>query len=262
MKEYIKTYQVKGYETNRYGQTTIESICNYLQEMAMLHADVLEFGIGFIIKESMTWVLTRVELHINDYPIIGEYITIKTYPSATDRYYAYRDFIIYNAKEEIIAQSTTTWMMINLKNMAPTLISEKFKHFSKDKEPFIDINNIEKLKSPDKEQIINKIDFHVRRSDLDINQHVNNTKFVSWINEVFPENVYTDKMINKFIIEFRKECNYKDTVSSSVSFEKNIEAEIYNHVIYKNDESKHVCIAKSYVIEKPMRVSAYVMEKE
>lgn len=258
MKEYKKTYQIKVYETNRYGQTTIESICNYLQEMAMLHADVLEFGINLMIKQDMTWVLTRLELHISDYPLLGENITIKTYPSATDRYYAYRDFIIYNDKEEIVAQCTTTWLLINLKTMAPIIIPKKFEHFVKNKTPFIDINSIEKLKIPSMDNIISKADFHVRRSDLDINQHVNNAKFVSWINEIFPEDVYRNKMINKFIIEFRKECGYKDTVTSLASSEKEMESDVYEHVIYKNNENKPICLAKSYVVEQSMRVSAYV----
>ena len=46
-------------------------------------------------------------------PLLGETISIKTYPAGFDKVFTYRDYHIYSAKNELIAQSASTWLLIN-----------------------------------------------------------------------------------------------------------------------------------------------------
>ena len=55
--------------------------------------------------------------------------------------------------------------------------------------------------------------FDVRLHDLDINQHVNNVKYIEWALESIPLNIWNAKMISSLEITFRSETRYGESVT-------------------------------------------------
>uniref|UniRef100_A0A251V485 Putative acyl-ACP thioesterase, HotDog domain protein n=1 Tax=Helianthus annuus TaxID=4232 RepID=A0A251V485_HELAN len=53
-------------------------------------------------------------------------------------------------------------------------------------------------------------------SDLDVNQHVNNVKYVGWILESAPKHVVEDYELASITLEYRREC-MKDSVLQSLT---------------------------------------------
>ena len=54
----------------------------------------------------------------------------------------------------------------------------------------------------------------MRRSDLDMNEHVNNASYLKWLLEDVPEGVQDDMRVAGVDIEFRAEARYGDDVIS------------------------------------------------
>ena len=54
----------------------------------------------------------------------------------------------------------------------------------------------------------------VRRSDMDMNGHVNNVVFTEWILEAVPQKMYDDWDLTELEIEFLNECNYGEEVDA------------------------------------------------
>ena len=54
----------------------------------------------------------------------------------------------------------------------------------------------------------------VRRSDLDMNQHVNNVVYTEWLLESVPEHYWSDYQLKELILEFRNECHLGDNVDA------------------------------------------------
>ena len=55
--------------------------------------------------------------------------------------------------------------------------------------------------------------FKVRYTDIDSNQHVNNTKYVDWAIETLPEEIVNNYSLDEIKVTFEKECKYGDTVN-------------------------------------------------
>ncbi len=62
------------------------------------------------------------------------------------------------------------------------------------------------------ERIDSEKNFQVRNSDLDMNHHVNNTKYLEWMIETIPENM--NKKISEVDIIFLREGLYQDKIRS------------------------------------------------
>jgi acyl-ACP thioesterase len=57
--------------------------------------------------------------------------------------------------------------------------------------------------------------FSVRRSDLDLNQHVNNVRYVEWALEAAPDALDEHHRPHRLDVQFRAESVYGDTVRSA-----------------------------------------------
>lgn len=76
-------FQIRSYEIDPSGKITIQSICNYLQEIASNHAYELVVSVHTLFKQKLTWVLSRLHLQMKEYLRWSEKIIIETWPVET-----------------------------------------------------------------------------------------------------------------------------------------------------------------------------------
>ncbi|KAJ3688572.1 hypothetical protein LUZ61_017736 [Rhynchospora tenuis] len=62
-----------------------------------------------------------------------------------------------------------------------------------------------------------------RRADMDMNKHVNNVTYYSWLLQSIPQDIVETHELEAITIEFRQECHYGDSVDSLASNEVEVE---------------------------------------
>ena len=75
--------------------------------------------------------------------------------------------------------------------------------------------------------------FDVRLSDLDINQHVNNVKYIEWALETVPLDTWRTKILSELEVSFRSETKYGECIIIK-SEEK--EGVFRHHVLSEGDQ--------------------------
>ena len=135
----------------------------------------------WLLSNQRTWMLSRLKVKMYSYPRVGEDIIIKTWPSGAERLFLLRDFLIMNKDGEVLGVAVSNWVFMNLETRRPV-------HPSSGEIPFIPENperaieeNPGKVKASENSEEI--ISFQVRYNDLDMNNHVNNVKYLEWILE-------------------------------------------------------------------------------
>ena len=203
-------FKIRSYEMDAQGKATVQTICNYLQEIAGLHAAALGVSVTDLIRNKMTWVLSRLHLIIDRYPEWNADVHVETWPSGAKGLYATRDFTISDAGNNVIGVATSSWMIVDLVKQKPIELPE-FVHAIRlpDKKRAID-DPFKKLHGP--KQVDFEKQFNVRRSDLDINQHVNNVNYIEWAIESTPIDIYRKKNLTELEISFRAESKYGDRI--------------------------------------------------
>lgn len=235
---YKESFKIHTYEVDIHNRLTIQALAQFLQEAATNHAALLGFGVEYLLKNNRTWVLSRFAVEIEDLISLGATITIKTWPADTEKLFFIRDFEIENSKGKIIGSATSYWIFLDTEKRRPIHPSKKEIVYDYGKFPRGFNRPLTKLSSL--ESSLSLMLFHVRYSDLDLNNHVNNIKYIEWGMEgVDPD--YRKKHIPYSLeINFLSEAKYGDEVNLSM---KQVSSGDFLHSILIDDTE--ICRVKS-----------------
>ena len=215
-------FRVRTYECGLDGVATLPTICNYLQEAASLNAEALAFSrTNFMAEgENVSWVLTRLRVHMMCYPKWEETVHVVTWPSGGRRVAATREFAMCDGTGAQIGVATSEWMLIDLASRRIVPIPETVLALAQEELPARVLGDapFTKLRWACAETALDAQEFRARRSDIDLNGHVNNVHYVSWLLETVPAGSCTD-----FEIVYRSETRVGETVrAESVEVEPGV----------------------------------------
>lgn len=215
MKHYSKNFEVQYYEINKYREATPISILNYLEETAISHSDSVGYGMERLYDDGVAWVLNRWHVVIDKYPMWSDKITIETWPSGFERFYANREFLIKDSEQNIIGKAASLWIFLNINSRRPARIpAEMGVAYGIDPQRSFDYS-FGKLDMADSSFIGR--DFCIKKSDIDTNNHVNNAIYLDWMLESVPDEIYNNFMLVSFEIQYKKELTYGAKVHSGCS---------------------------------------------
>lgn len=148
----------------------------------------------------------------------GEIVEIDTWVGASGKNGMRRDWLIRSqATSQVYARGTSTWVMMNQQTRRLSKMPEEVraeispwfieKYAIKEDAP----EKISKL--DDKAKYMNS-DLKPKRSDLDMNHHVNNVKYLRWMLETIPDHVLESHQLSSIVLEYRRECGSSDIVQS------------------------------------------------
>jgi acyl-ACP thioesterase len=204
-------YEVHSYEVGACGAAPLQVICRFFQESAWHHARSVKQWYDDLLELGCFWVLSRLTLRMERYPLWGEKITVKTWGSGIDRLFALRDFIVRDEKNAIVGSARSAWLVVKEKTRKPQRLEPLFvgSPVLADLHAFEELP--EKLPAPDNP--VKGERFPVRYSDLDIQNHVNNAQYIEWCLDSFPPALHVSHQPRRFSINFLSECAHGDVVS-------------------------------------------------
>jgi len=235
-----KNYPVHVYETGPDGRLNLHSFFNYLQDIASDHALQLGFGRDDLMKQNHFWVLSRIYSEMSFWPSWGETIILKTWPRGTDRLFAIRDFEARYPDGRPVARATSSWLIIdrdtkriqrpdnNLTRLNSELMCEKA--FP---------GNAMKLE-PAGGNVRNTPPFHVTISDLDVNLHTNNARYLKWVTDSYDLDFILKNVPLSAEINYLAESRFNESIAIAVSEESN-DSNVFNHSIMRTSDNTELC---------------------
>ncbi|MCT4543942.1 MAG: thioesterase [Vallitalea sp.] len=204
-----ESYRVGTYAIDLNGKMKVSTIFNYMQEVAINHAQSQNYGVKEMAEKGVFWVLSRAYIDILEYPTLGDTVTIETWAKGTDKIFVLRDFKIYNSSNKNIANVTTNWVIVDCQKMRlqrPKILNDELKYIDNHA-----INHIpgKIIEIDNKEFIFNK---DISYCDIDLNKHVNNVRYVEMVLDSFSQDYYKDKQPEILHINFLSQCKYGDTI--------------------------------------------------
>ncbi|CAL4949831.1 unnamed protein product [Urochloa decumbens] len=221
---YQQTLVVRSYEVGPDKTATMETVLNLLQETALNHvwmSGLLGDGFGAthgMIKNDLIWVVSRMHVQVEQYPIWGEVLDIDTWVGSSGKNGMRRDWLIRGRNSgDVFVRATSTWVMMNKVTRRLSKMPEEVR--GEIAPWFIDRHAIEeeaneKIIKLDSNAKYVDSDLKPKRSDLDMNHHVNNVKYVRWMLETLPDHFLQQHQLSSIILEYRKECGSSDVVQS------------------------------------------------
>lgn len=226
-------FKIRASEIGSDQKATLPAICNLLQEIAGNHARQLKFDITDLQKKKMTWVLHQLHVAIDRFPDWRETITIRTWPSGGDGLRAYRDFLILDKDLNPIGRSLSYWLILDMDSRRPHRIPEAIlEQVPERKDHVLPVVTQEHL--PEITDTISSQKFRVRKSDLDLNKHVNNVNYIEWAMANLPDG----KKASEVNIKFLAEALLGDIVIASSGNADSSHSQNTIHEISRKDDEK------------------------
>lgn len=229
-----------------------------LEESAEQHCRLIGMDIFKLLSRQEAWVLKSGASRMQRYPGYGEKVEIITWISSLDRYRGYREFLVIDEQGLIIGEMSTLWVYMDLKERHLKAIPQEFHTgWGFCGNPLH--SDFQKKNSYEALSTYNKALFSVRRRDLDSSAHVHNIRYLEWLSEAIPEELYRDCQIAEFSALYLREMRSGGTVEIRT---EELGDGCFRHDYYDKEESVLLCSAKSLWIKKePLLMSARVLQK-
>ncbi len=208
-----KEYEINSVMINMKKNLGLYGVLGLLQDVGTIHAELMGLGFEAMIKNNAFWVFTQHKLLMKQWPKWQDKVLIKTWPRKIQGLKAYRDYTIY-LNGERIGESVATFMVLDGSTRKP--VKPRLDNLLYDENKYEELNIIpEKVKLPDSMELANTL--YVRNSDLDMNNHVNNTKYSQWILDTIHIDYHHNFLVSEFDINFLSECRLGDTIDIFMS---------------------------------------------
>ena len=161
---------------------------------------------------NLVWIITDYDIEVARLPHFAEEITIETEALSYNRLFCYRRFTIYDEAGQELIHMMATFVLMDRDSrkvhaVEPEIVAPYQSEFDK---KLIRGPRYEPL-----EEAVSK-DYHVRFYDLDMNGHVNNSKYLDWIFEVMGADFLTQYIPKKINLKYVKEVRPGGVITSAV----------------------------------------------
>lgn len=196
---------------------------NYILDTAGLAAKKYGFGMDEMHKTGVAWVVSRMSIKIKQLPKEYTTIKIKTWIQDVNQICSTRNYLVYDESNNIIAQATTLWSIIDITTRKIVDLMEKstISAFIQEKEePDFSLPRTRRIDLKKE----NTTEYHhiVKYSDIDMNNHVNSMKYLQWVIDTL-DIKKTQKGIEQIDINYTKEALYGEDLTIYQTTNENTE---------------------------------------
>ncbi len=152
-----------------------------LQEAAILHANQYNTGTHAMNDRGASWVLNRMAVEIARYPRYAEPLRIETWSRGIKTFKGYREFRVYDRANALVLSGSSLWLYVNVRTKAiirvPAEVAAGFP-VCLEGPSFPDLETLEFVMPG---ATVPARSIAVRYSDVDVNEHVNNTAYLDFV---------------------------------------------------------------------------------
>ncbi|XP_075490006.1 palmitoyl-acyl carrier protein thioesterase, chloroplastic-like [Primulina tabacum] len=224
---YRQNFSIRSYEIGADRTASIETLMNHLQETALNHVKsegLLDDGFGStpgMSKNNLIWVVAKMQLLVDRYPVWGDVVQVTTWVAASGKNGMRRDWLVRDTNTgDVLSRASSLWVMMNKEtrklSKIPEEVREEISSYFLEYPPVVDEDSRKFPKLNESTADSFRTGLTPRWNDLDVNQHVNNVKYIGWILESTPSTVLETLELARVTLEYRRECT-KDSVLESLT---------------------------------------------
>lgn len=160
----------------------------------------------------LVWIITDYEVTIHRLPRLYEKVIIETEAISYNKFFCYRSFRVFDQKGGLLLDVLTYFALLDWETrkahpVLPEIVAPYGSTFEK------------KLRRSRKYTALEdpvSVDYRVRFYDIDMNGHVNNTKYLDWMYDVLGFEFLTEHIPHRLDLKYSKEVAPGGVIQSCV----------------------------------------------
>ena len=214
---YTQTFHLNDTHVDCFGRLKPSVLLQFIQEVASVHGSALGADYETLAKKNLFWAILRTRVQITRLPVSGETIRLETWPMPTTRVAYPRSIIAYDASGGEIFRAITLWVMMDKTSRSlviPAKSGITVQGRLEGGELAVPGSLIPRPMERDDSR-------KVRFTDLDINGHMNNTRYFDWIYDLLPSSFHESRAVKEFTICYLAEAREGQTLDMNWEVREN-----------------------------------------
>lgn len=187
-----------------------------LQEAADSGARDCGFDRFVIDKHNLCWIILRMKVHIIDMPRWRDSFKVRTWSTGLDKLFFDREYEVFDSDNNVIAQGSSLWIMADMDTHRPAnpLKSLGMDSFPPQNTRLVFGEKCGRIKALARHELEGDpvITKFADYSELDWNNHVNNTRYIAWICDAMAKKGYNPGDISDIEINYISEVKQGEKV--------------------------------------------------
>lgn len=232
----IKPFEVRYDELDANAHVSPLALLRYFQEAAAQDAASMAYGWEKLQESRLAWVLTHMQLEMLGPGAPKQTVKIKTWHAFSDKILSRREFEITGEDGAPLARGSSWWILMDIDKRRITKNPPELLALNPAEPQYVMPEENFKRPLPEGAPKTAELNIAVRREDLDINGHVNNTHYAAWALESAPEG----RRLKKLLINFKNECQAGETITVSTYAEGD---NLFQHSLTRASDGKEAARA-------------------
>lgn len=208
---YVKSYTIDTTHVDQMNNLRPSVLLSFFQDMATDHAEIMGLTRDYLMENyNACWLVVRSWYRLLRPLKLGQTLTIRTWHRGAAPLIVYRDFDLFVGEEQV-GEAVAAWVVADV-------VSRKMLR-PRDVEGIVNSPVPETVKNLQLRPIRRPGELEtvysrtVRYSDLDVNGHMNNTKYADLILDAFSPEEMTGKFIAQMQLNYSQECKWGEKLT-------------------------------------------------
>lgn len=206
---YRQTFEISDIHLDCFGRVKPSVLLYFAQEVSGKHAALLGADWETLNEKNLFWAIIRQHIQVTRLPVAGETITLETWPLPTTRVAYPRATVGYDENGNVLFQSMAVWVLMNTQTRSMILPGKSG----------VTVDGIlcgNELALPGSltPAKVDRIAYRtVGYAQLDRNLHMNNTRYLDWVDDLLPSGFHKDHPVQAFTVCYLSEALEGQTLS-------------------------------------------------
>lgn len=212
---YTQKFTLSHIHTDRFGLAKPSALLYFIQEAAGAHSALLAVGSEALSQKRLFWAVTRTRVQITRMPRLGETVAVETWPMPTTRVAYPRSVVAYDEAGQELFRSISLWVLMDAESRSMILpgksgvvVEGALTGAELDAPHALAVRPME-----------NTATFRVGYTLLDQNGHMNNTRYMDWLDDLLPSEFHRAHPAREFTLCYLSEAREGEEISLRYALE-------------------------------------------
>lgn len=206
---YTMDITLEDIHVNRFNRLKNSMLLYFAQEAAGYHCKILGVDWDTLAERRLFWALIRTHVEVNKLPVLGQTIRIETWPMPTTRSAYPRAMAAYDEEGQLLFTSTSLWVLMDLDKRTMVLPGKSG----------VTVEGILRgceAAAPGSlalKELSQETQRTVVYSELDRNGHMNNTRYLDWVDDLIPSDFHQEHPVKNITLCYLSEAREAQNIS-------------------------------------------------
>lgn len=203
---YEMQFTLSHMHVDRFGYARPAFLLYMMQEAAGAHCELLQVDKPHL--GHLFWAITRTRVQVTRLPKLGETVTVKTWPMPTTRVAYPRSVVAYDREGEELFRAISLWVLMDENTRAMVLPGKSGVTVA----GTLTGTELAVPHAIATKELANTCQRRVTYSLLDSNGHMNNTRYMDWVDDLLPSHFHKDHRVQEFTLCYLNEALEGDEI--------------------------------------------------